>query len=103
MLAALIIRLKGAWKTGPFSLGVLGPVVNLAALLWLGFEIVNIAWPRQPVAPWYQNYAVLVVFVILGLAGFAVERHLRRRNGAQLEAVPEPETESEPELLNVGP
>ena len=65
VLAALVVRLKGQWKPGPFSLGVLGPVVNVAALLWLGFEIVNIAWPRQSEAPWYQNYAVVVVFVIL--------------------------------------
>jgi TRAP-type C4-dicarboxylate transport system permease small subunit len=75
----------------------------MAALLWLGFEIVNIAWPRQPEAPWYQNYAVIVVFVILGLAGFAVERHLRRRNGGPLAKESEAETESEPELLKVGP
>ena len=104
VLAALVVRLKGAWKAGPFSLGVLGPVVNVAALLWLGFEIVNIAWPRQPEAPWYQNYAVIVVFVILGLAGYVVERHLRRHNSAHLATGAETETETEPdpELLNVG-
>src|SRR6476620_10289715 len=101
VLAALVVRLKGAWKAGPFSLGVLGPVVNVAALLWLGFEIVNIAWSRQSEAPWYQNYAVVVVFVILGLAGFAVERHLRRRHGAHLATEAEPETD--PELLSIGP
>ena len=77
--------------------------MNVAALLWLGFEIVNIAWPRQPEAPWYQNYAVIVVFVLLGLAGYAVERRLRRRNSAGLATETETETESEPELLNVGP
>jgi len=103
VLAALVVRLKGQWKPGPFSLGVLGPVVNVAALLWLGFEIVNIAWPRQSEEPWYQNYAVVVVFVILGLAGFAVERHLRRRHGARLATEAEPETETDPELLSIGP
>jgi amino acid transporter len=80
VLAALVVRLKGQWKAGPFSLGTFGPVVNVVALLWLGFEIVNISWPRQPEAPWYQNYAVIVVFVILGIAGYVVERSLRRRN-----------------------
>ncbi|BCW08530.1 amino acid permease [Arthrobacter sp. NtRootA1] len=85
VLAALVVRLKGQWKAGAFSLGSLGLVVNVAALLWLGFEIVNISWPRQPEAPWYQNYAVIVVFVVLGLAGFAVERFLHRRNSAKHE------------------
>ena len=98
VLAALVVRLKGQWKAGPFSLGVFGAVVNVAALLWLGFEILNIAWPRQPEAPWYQNYAVIVVFVLLGAAGFMVERRLRRRNSAvHLATEPEPE----PELLDV--
>jgi hypothetical protein len=69
-------------------------VVNVAALLWLGFEIVNIAWPRQSEAPLYQNYAVIVVFIILGLAGFVVERRLRRGNSTN--------TEPEPDLLKVG-
>ena len=95
---------EGAWKAGPFSLGVLRPVVNVAALLWLGFEIVNIAWPRQPEAPWYQNYAVIVVFVLLGLAGAL------RWRGTCVDAIAAPrlrrqrqERETEPELLKVGP
>ena len=51
VLAAAVVRLKGAWKAGPFSLGVFGRLVNVAGLPWLGFEILNIAWPRQPEAP----------------------------------------------------
>jgi hypothetical protein len=37
---------------------------------------------------------VVVVFVILGLAGFVVERRLRRGNST--------DTEPEPDLLKVG-
>lgn len=33
-------------------------VVNVAAVLWLGFETINVAWPRAPLdAPWYQVWA----------------------------------------------
>lgn len=80
VLASLITRLRGRWVAGPFSLGVLGLIVNISAFVWLIFEVINIAWPRQTEVPWYQNYAVIVVFVALGLIGFAVERRLRRRD-----------------------
>lgn len=78
-LAALLARLSGRWRPGSFSLGGAGLLINIIAVLWLLFEIVNIAWPRTPDLPWYQNYGVAVMFVSLGILGVATFLPLRGR------------------------
>ena len=51
-LAALVARLRGTWRpAGRIQLGRAGVVVNLLAVAWLAFETVNIAWPRESIAP----------------------------------------------------
>ena len=57
----------------------------MAAVIWLAFETVNIAWPREslapPGAPTYQVCAaplVLVTIAILGLAYLALARPHRK-------------------------
>lgn len=79
LLAALLARLSGRWRPGGFSLGGAGLLVNALALLWVVFEIVNIAWPRTPDTPWYQNYGVVVMVVVLGALGAASFLPLRGR------------------------
>jgi hypothetical protein len=66
-------------------LGRAGPVVNLLAVVWLAFETVNIAWPREslapPGAPVYQVWAapmVLAAIALVGLAYLALARPHRR-------------------------
>ena len=39
------------------------------ASIWTVFELVNVWWPRTPDLPWYQNYGVLLVTVILAVLG----------------------------------
>ncbi|WP_420232492.1 APC family permease [Pseudomonas sp. ABY48] len=74
---ALLARLRGKWKPekGTFNLGRWGLPVNLAAFFWLVFESINVAWPREsiapPGAPWFQVWAVILVFSILALLGLA--------------------------------
>jgi len=75
-LAALIARVRGTWKpAGRVSLGRAGVFVNLAAVLWLAFESVNIAWPRTslapPDAPVYQVWAAPIVLGAIAIAGFS--------------------------------
>lgn len=85
-LAALIARLRGRWQPGgAFSTGRLGLPINLAAVLWLGFETVNIAWPRTslapPDAPFYQVWAaplVLALILVVGLGYLALARPAAR-------------------------
>ena len=59
--------------------------INLAAVLWLAFETVNIAWPRAslapPGAPAYQVWAapiLLATIAVVGLTYLAVARPHRR-------------------------
>ena len=85
-LAALIARLRGTWRpAGRIQLGQLGLVVNVLAVAWLGFETVNIAWPRESLAPLgapvYQVWAaplVLALIAAVGLAYLLLARPQRR-------------------------
>jgi amino acid transporter len=75
-LAALIARVRGTWSpAGRIQLGRLGLVVNVLAVAWLAFETVNIAWPREslapPGAPVYQVWAAPLVLGLIALVGVA--------------------------------
>jgi amino acid transporter len=58
--ASLYARLKGWKPAGPFTLGRWGWPVNLLALGYGIFAIINMLWPRSPHDPWYSNYGMLV-------------------------------------------
>ena len=73
-LAALVARLRGTWvPAGLVRRGRLGVVINAVAVGWLGFETVNIAWPRTslapPGAPAYQVWAAVIVLAVIGVVG----------------------------------
>ena len=84
--AALVARVRGTWVPGGvFSLGRAGMVVNTLAVAWLAFETVNIAWPREslapPGAPTYQVWAaplVLALIATVGVVYLAVAKPHRR-------------------------
>jgi amino acid transporter len=72
LIAALVARMRGTWQDGPFHLGVFtGPVIYCAAA-WIVFETVNIGWPRSFTSPWYENWAVVVMAVLIGILGLIV-------------------------------
>ena len=86
-LAALVARVRGSWvPAGAVRLGRrTGLAINAAAVIWLAFETVNIAWPRTslapPGAPTYQVWAapiVLAVIAVVGLTYLVVARPHRR-------------------------
>ncbi|MBG5060566.1 amino acid permease [Pseudomonas aeruginosa] len=72
---ALWARLVGRWDPdkGALRLGRAGLAVNVLAVAWLSFEALNVAWPRAslapPDAPWFQVWAVVVVFSALAAFG----------------------------------
>ncbi|TAA56690.1 APC family permease [Shinella sp. JR1-6] len=85
--SALVARLNGRWNPakGAFQLGRWSLPVNIVATLWLVFEAINVAWPRvllaPPGAPWFQVWAVILVFSALsafGLLYLAVAKPHRR-------------------------
>ena len=49
--------------------------MNVLAVAWLAFETVNIAWPREslapPGAPFYQVWAAPIVLALIAVAGLA--------------------------------
>lgn len=69
--ALLYTRLRGRWvdpPESPYNFGRVGNVVLCwVAVVWLVAEIINIAWPRSPAQPWYENYNF---FVGIGGWGF---------------------------------
>jgi amino acid transporter len=85
-LAALIARVRGTWRpAGRIRLGRLGVAINALAVGWLAFETVNIAWPRESLAPLgapvYQVWAaplVLALIAVVGLAYLVLARPQRR-------------------------
>jgi len=44
-------------------------VVNVAALLYGVGAAINLAYPRTPRVPWYQNYSVLLGTVVVLAVG----------------------------------
>ena len=60
---------------GAFNLGRWGLPLNVLAVAWLAFETVNIAWPREslapPDAPFYQVWAAPLVLAVIGVVGLA--------------------------------
>jgi amino acid transporter len=85
-VAALVSRVRGTWRPrGHVRLGRVGLVCNVLAVAWLGLETVNIAWPREsiapPGAPWYQVWAAPLLLGVITAAGLgyqAVARPHRR-------------------------
>jgi amino acid transporter len=77
LVALAIERLRGGWEAGPFTLGRKGTALTVVAAIWIVFQLVNIAWPRATELPWYQEYGVVVMMVVVGALGglvYAVRR-----------------------------
>ena len=78
LVAAAIARARGSWQDGPFHLGIYtGPVIYTAAA-WILFEAINIGWPRTPTAPWYENWSVVVMTVLIAALGVIVRWFIPR-------------------------
>ena len=71
VFGGLIARGRGWPKDRAyFNLGKWGWPVNILALVYGVFMIINLVWPRTPDAAWYDNYLVIVSLVVV--------RHRRR-------------------------
>ncbi len=91
VLAALRARLKGWRPAGAFTLGRWGLAVNIGALAYGIFAIVNICWARTPEKPWWENWIVLlsgVVVVGTGLLYMFTTHHYGRGDAPAGDAVP---------------
>ncbi|MBO9520604.1 MAG: amino acid permease [Nocardioidaceae bacterium] len=91
VLAALRARLKGWVPSGKYTLGRWGLPVNVAALVYGIVAMVNMAWPRTPDVPWYDDWIVAlsgVVVVGLGLVYMAVHPLHDRSTAPYDDAIP---------------
>jgi urea carboxylase system permease len=89
----LRLRLKG-WPrsadgaaTGLFSLGRWGLAVNVLAVIWGGFVVVNIGWPRAEIygTGWLRLMAAPLATAALLGSGLIYERTVRRHRSGILE------------------
>jgi amino acid transporter len=87
----LISRLRGEWPPESargkdyFSLRKLGLPINVLAVAWGAFMVVNLAWPRKDVYNatepfhWYLQYGALLFIGVVFFGGLAyywlVQRH----------------------------
>lgn len=72
LLALTRARLRGTWKRGAWNLGGWGTPVAIIATIWVLFELINISWPRDDAAPWYIQWGVVIMVVVLGLLGLII-------------------------------
>jgi amino acid transporter len=77
LFASVMARRGGRFATGPWNLGAKAAPIALIASLWALFEFVNIAWPRATDLPWYQEYGVLLMVVVIGVLGLVVYASVR--------------------------
>jgi len=86
MFGGIIVRAKGWPKDKAyFNLGKWGWPVNILALVYGVFMIINLSWPRTPTAKWYDNYIVVFSLAIVLAAGVIVYL-IQRARGVDLSA-----------------
>jgi amino acid transporter len=84
IFGGLIARSKGWPKDKAyFNLGKWGWPVNIIALVYGVFMIINLAWPRTPDAAWYDNYLVAFSAAVVLVAGIIVYL-IQRARGVDL-------------------
>lgn len=81
LLAGLITRLRRRWTPGPWHLGRLSTPIAALAVAWVGFEFLNIVWPRATPDPWYINWAFFVAMGAIMTLGAIVVRSLKISTG----------------------
>ncbi|HEY1387646.1 MAG TPA: amino acid permease [Ktedonobacterales bacterium] len=83
--ATLVARLRGKFvASGAFSLGGLGLIVNILAVVWGAAMIINLSWYRpNPANPDYLNLAIYIfvplILVIGALYYFLVQKPMAKR------------------------
>jgi amino acid transporter len=90
VFAALRARRRGWEPSGAFTLGRYGLAVNVAALVYGVAAGLNLAWPRTPDVPWYDNWIVIlstVVVVAVGLLYMLAARPWEKSAAAAGDAV----------------
>lgn len=76
--AIMVLRLRRSWQPGgTWAMRRIGPVINILAFIWLTFELINISLPRDQGIPMWQEWAVVLGFVICITTGFIYYKSYR--------------------------
>ena len=78
LIGALVVKLRGEWRPGPFTLGKGSLFVSVVALLWAVFQFVNIAWPRNFYDS-YLNWSIIIAVGALLVIGVVIYLSMRSR------------------------
>jgi amino acid transporter len=70
IMSQFLLQRRGTYRSGPFTLGAWSKPVTAIASVWIAAELINVWWPRYPDLPWYQNWGVLAVTILLTVLGF---------------------------------
>jgi amino acid transporter len=81
ILALAYVRLRKRWVPGPVSMGRWGGPVTFIAAVWIVFETVNVAWPRDFNPQWWLNWGLIIMTVVLGVIGLVLCNRIFRRRG----------------------
>lgn len=80
VLGMAIARFTGRWSDDPqLFLGRAGRIVSLLALVWLVFQIANVAWPRESGAGWATDWSTIIGVAAVGVLGIVVEAWVHRK------------------------
>lgn len=83
VLGIFVARIRGGWKDDPrLFIGRAAPIISIVALVWLIFQIVNVAWPRDSGGGWATDWSTVIGVVVIAVLGILVDRWLaiRRKN-----------------------
>ena len=92
VFAALRARLKGWVPSGPFTLGRWGMPITICALTYGVLTMINVAWPRTPDAPWYDNWLVALSAVVgigVGAIYMVIAKPYTRSEATSGDAIPQ--------------
>jgi amino acid transporter len=90
VFAALRARILGWKPSGAFTLGAWGMPVTVAALTYGVSAMINMAWPRTPDVPWYDNWIVALSAVVgtgIGLIYMVIAKPYRNSDAIEGDAI----------------
>jgi amino acid transporter len=83
ILALAVLRVRKRWVPGPVSMGRWSGPVTFIAAVWIVFETVNVAWPRDFNPQWWLNWGLIIMTAVLGIIGLVMcNRIFRNRASA---------------------
>jgi amino acid transporter len=79
LVGFLLLRVRGQWRPGPWTLGAWATPLAVVAVVWATFQFLNIAWPRAVNDSRWLDWAFWIMVALLGVVGTAIFGTVRGR------------------------